>query len=794
MSNLGINTPDSSILPPLSARDTSRDSSRGFERSGGSTKNLPSVVVPVAHEKVRSRDSGFNVQSARAESPPNDSEREDPRGPVLDRLIVHDGRQMSLRDAMMHRPTGIYLEMIKNSLDLSPATVVRSGSQSARRASEDGPREFDLKARAREVHSPRGSLSGSPSPRRSYLRCFEANSHGNETPRSGHSGLASGGDSGHASGSASRQRSAEKRPGRAGRGSWGSDDGGRGVAVGVSGKGGRDDSPTTQRLAIRPPDPSPPQRSWVSSCKKGYQLAYRGPPAGERGHQQLTPAAKCFLDGLTRAPHNSKLLDGFETQVHEFKTEQIARWAKWPFHIPPAPRPTARAKRQKLVAPDSMYGSLRGVGATATTVEVEWDAHELRHEDDRIDGYELEAAEISHLDGQGPFKFQYKGDRRRFTLTALLPESEVVVRVRAYNRRGEGEWSDEVVLNTTEEEETELVEIAEIPPAWRTLDLGDLCKDDPAGSPEAIMEELIGTMTTHQKEIKIAFRYFTLMGGSNSTEEMCDAMGQQQFVQMAKTAKLLDKKLVTSDCDRIFLRAIRATEAVVEAFGAVAKAAAKLAGKVQAKASSLMHQHQFCAGLVRLAAAKWPSMPSNAARLDRLCVEHLHDMVYKELQLVSDDFSDQIGSALFKAVLRKHEEKMSIIFNYYAGADNSLAAQTAGNTMNIKETGEMCEDAGFFDDVFGVRDLVAAFVKVNIDDELYVQEDEDNTASELVFDEFQEIVARMFNEREWSRPERPLPDGRERAETLELGFDDWLETYFVPKGLSAIKMRKKANK
>ena len=114
--------------------------------------------------------------------------------------------------------------------------------------------------------------------------------------------------------------------------------------------------------------------------------------------------------------------------------------------------------------------------------------------------------------------------------------------------------------------------------------------------------------------------------------------------------------------------------------------------------------------------------------------------------------------------------------------------------MNIKETGELCEDAGFYDALFGQRDLVAAFVKVNIDDELYEQDDEDNTATELVFDEFQEIVARMFNEREWSRPERPLPEGRERAETLELGFDEWLETYFVPKGLAAIKQRKKTNK
>ena len=50
-----------------------------------------------------------------------------------------------------------------------------------------------------------------------------------------------------------------------------------------------------------------------------------------------------------------------------------------------------------------------------------------------------------------------------------------------------------------------------------------------------------------------------------------------------------------------------------------------------------------------------------------------------------------------------------------------------------------------------VRDMLCAFVKVNIDDDLYYQEDADNTPSELVFDEFEEFVARLFLSAVWQR-------------------------------------------
>ena len=72
-----------------------------------------------------------------------------------------------------------------------------------------------------------------------------------------------------------------------------------------------------------------------------------------------------------------------------------------------------------------------------------------------------------------------------------------------------------------------------------------------------------------------------------------------------------------------------------------------------------------------------------------------------------------------------------------------------------------------------------------------MQEDADNTASELVYDEFEEVVARMYNIREFAR--RPAQE-REVEGALETGFDAWLESYFLPMALKAIAARKRAKK
>ena len=63
----------------------------------------------------------------------------------------------------------------------------------------------------------------------------------------------------------------------------------------------------------------------------------------------------------------------------------------------------------------------------------------------------------------------------------------------------------------------------------------------------------------------------------------------------------------------------------------------------------------------------------------------------------------------------------------------------------VRELNEMCEDIEIFDQTFTTMKLLAIFCKVNIDDDLFEQEEEENTSTELVFEEFEEVVARIFN-------------------------------------------------
>ena len=190
--------------------------------------------------------------------------------------------------------------------------------------------------------------------------------------------------------------------------------------------------------------------------------------------------------------------------------------------------------------------------------------------------------------------------------------------------------------------------------------------------------------------------------------------------------------------------------------------------------------------LIRLANLKFDKGGTLGERFDRLVATHLTHHVLEELHLVTDEFSEQMETKLMRAVLAKHQPKLEGVFGVYGAADVSLAARAASATMNIKEMGALCEEAGMYDTSFGIRELVAAFVKVNIDDELYEQSEEGNTSSELVYDEFEEVVARIFYTKVWLRT-----PAAERPDLLETGFDAWLADEFVPRALDAVKRRKK---
>ena len=104
--------------------------------------------------------------------------------------------------------------------------------------------------------------------------------------------------------------------------------------------------------------------------------------------------------------------------------------------------------------------------------------------------------------------------------------------------------------------------------------------------------------------------------------------------------------------------------------------------------------------------------------------------------------------------------------------------------------------AEVFDGKFGVREIMNCFVRVNIEDDVYVQADKQNTSTELVFDEFFEVLCRIHHTREGGQrtkrlsAKRLLESGEEGLE-LARSLDVWLGESLLPKAFAAMKMRKK---
>ena len=89
--------------------------------------------------------------------------------------------------------------------------------------------------------------------------------------------------------------------------------------------------------------------------------------------------------------------------------------------------------------------------------------------------------------------------------------------------------------------------------------------------------------------------------------------------------------------------------------------------------------------------------------------------------------------------------------------------------------------------------MVAAFVRVNIEDDLYIQSNKANTSTELDFDEFFEVLARMHHSREGGEKTKKAKRLLDEDEGLEMArnFDAWLARSFFPAATEAIKTRRK---
>jgi len=493
---------------------------------------------------------------------------------------------------------------------------------------------------------------------------------------------------------------------------------------------------------------------------------------------QLVPAAEEFLQGLEGAPDDERMKQGFDKALQKMKMSTKAD------AVSGLPFGGGSTGAVKVIKGGSPPGRMRAPGATAMA----YDSATLTWEPmGNTLGYELEITMVNALEAHAAeWRKVYRGPKLQHELTKLGRQlNGVRARVRAYNGHGKGEWSPRSeLLRLPPIPPPNREEIQEIPSSWLTIDLAGVPDLSAKGGDAALLElvkaDLVKVLHANRKVIKVAFCYYALAGVANVDDDP-STMSMVQFGNFCRGAKLLNSHLNSSGIDRIFLRAVRvlpnvaaagadtetADASLVSALASAGVKATKEWRKAKAavnavslltKGANLMDQPQFVQALIRLAAARQPGATdglSIADKLSQMLGDYVEHHVLREMQLIEDDFSPHMRTRAMGAVLERHRADLERVFFAYAAADqqSSAAAKRALTTMNVLECNELCEDIGIFDETFITRDLLSAFVMVNIDDDLYYQEQAENTSSELVFDEFEEFVARIFNKAVWSKAE-----------------------------------------
>jgi len=510
---------------------------------------------------------------------------------------------------------------------------------------------------------------------------------------------------------------------------------------------------------------------------------------------KLLPASTVLLRGLEKWPEAERLRVGFDEVIDSLKfVEAPQRWMDWPWGVQAKEPPRVIEKGdppgklqppfKKTSTPSAMCIAWSGDAAAdwePPEHDDSWYAAQISAASGVATGYQLEVAEFNALFGRQPWRQVHKAKVSAGCDASITPiprsVSRLFARVRGFNKFGRGEWSDEVMLAVPPHEAGAEIPITELPAAWVDVDLGGLAELKPDLPPAQLLaakEALLRSLLDNMNVIKVAFTFYGL-AGVNDVEDDPSTMSMLQFTNFATGARLLECRGLksVSDLDLIFLRAARAPQSsqVSALAEAVESSGVAVVGRKRAKGlgllkkgiaqvveqnrptANLLTQSQFVGALLRLAAQMYADSEPLAQRLTRLCLEHVSGHVYEELQLVKDDFDEKMRTREMGAALDMHGAALRAVFMAYSAADSTgdgtaqgrKAACAALDTMNVRELNELCEDCQLFDSSFTTMNLLTVFCKVNITDDLFEQEAKENTSSELMFDEFEEVLARIFN-------------------------------------------------
>lgn len=431
-------------------------------------------------------------------------------------------------------------------------------------------------------------------------------------------------------------------------------------------------------------------------------------------------------------------------------------------------------------------------------------------------------AQVVNLIDNTPSEWQsaYVGyARRTYGFDGLGTDSDFVFRVAATNAKGQGEWSPVLKVTTLPDDDDELI-LADLPRSWHALeahlyDLLDPMVTRVQAKPH--WYKLVMTLRRLQVQIKIAFRLYTLLGSGTDGGKGMDLTQFRRFVSECEVRVpargVGGKMLSTATVDLIFQRANKPAKALSAEPIIMEESASDMARPPSRKEQNVEHrllQFEFVHSLLRLASARFDgSFPADdpcplGSALELLITRCVDPNVSLE---VTDGITQLMKDRKVRAVLSKYETPLRAAFDEYASTEeltettpkelrrsppkkasapktspsaaSPSAAPSAASTasMSLAELLLLLENAALVDDSCSARAVTTFFVKVNLDDELFVRADGvelDHT--QLEFEEFTQVMVRVCAEKA----------GGVR-DAFEKTLDTWLGLYGVPALNSAVK-------
>lgn len=200
-----------------------------------------------------------------------------------------------------------------------------------------------------------------------------------------------------------------------------------------------------------------------------------------------------------------------------------------------------------------------------------------------------------------------------------------------------------------------------------------------------------------------------------------------------------------------------------------------------------MRQHDFATALVRMAwhIHKDTVPPAQAlATCFGLLLTQVVEPIANRVADAKDETTSLFKSRQVRAAFVRHRKELTASFALYARADKFL---DDGNTatMSLAELFALMREADLLNrpnspQAFTMKQVVEAFVFVNLDDELYVNNRPDDTAAELVYSEFCELLLRLAQHK-IMKQKSTVPFG--------VALEAWLAHEFVPRSRSARQRR-----